>query len=154
MPITGHPPASEFVSVVPQLSVRGGLAAIEFYQRAFGAEVDYQVGGTADNPSVVVQMSVGGAPFWVSDEAPEHDNYSPESVGGSTTRMLLMVDDPRGAIKRAVAAGARLVYAAEEEHGWLLGRVADPFGHHWEIGKPLIPWPPPGHGAEAHRPGG
>jgi PhnB protein len=63
--------------------------------------------------------------------------------------MLLLVDDPRAAIRRAVAAGARLVYPASEEHGWLLGRVADPFGHHWEIGKPLIPWPPAGH-----RPGG
>lgn len=153
MPITG-PSASELVSVVPQLSVRGGLAAIEFYQRAFSAEVDYQVGGTADNPSVVAQLSVGGAPFWVADESPEHDNYSPESVGGSTTRMLLMVDDPRAAIERAVAAGARLVYPAEEEHGWLLGRVADPFGHHWEIGKPLIAWPPPGHRPGAYRPGG
>lgn len=150
MRVTGNPPAGKFVAVVPQLSVRGGLAAIGFYREAFGASVDYQVGGTSDNLSVVAQMSVGGAPFWVADESPEHDNYSPESVGGSTARMLLLVDDPRAAIGRAVAAGARLVYPASEEHGWLLGRVADPFGHHWEIGKPLIPWPPAGHGPGSH----
>ncbi len=153
MRVTGHPPASQFVAVVPQLSVRGGLAAIRFYQQAFGADVDYQVGGTPDNEAVVAQLSVGGAPFWVADESPEHDNYSPESVGGSTTRMLLLVDDPRAAIERAVGAGAVLVYPASEEHGWLLGRVADPFGHHWEVGKPLSPWPPSGHGSGQHEAG-
>ncbi|HUZ54237.1 MAG TPA: VOC family protein [Streptosporangiaceae bacterium] len=62
--------------------------------------------------------------------------------------MLLIVDDPQAIIDRAVAAGATLVYPAAREHGWLLGRVHDPFGHHWEIGKPLIPWPPD-HGKHA-----
>jgi PhnB protein len=56
--------------------------------------------------------------------------------------MLLVVEDPDAAIARAVAAGATLVAAASDEHGWRLGRVADPFGHDWEIGTPLIPWPP------------
>ena len=46
--------------------------------------------------------------------------------------------------ERAVAAGATAVYPVTEEHGWLLGRVQDPFGHQWEIGKPLVPWPPAG----------
>lgn len=40
------------------------------------------------------------------------------------------------------AFGAVEVYPVTEEHGWRLGRVEDPFGHHWEIGKPLISWPP------------
>jgi len=148
MAVTGKRTGRQLVSVLPQLSVRGGLAALDFYRAAFGAEVVYQVGGTAANPSVVAQMSIEGAPFWVADESPEHGNFSPESVGGSTTRMLLIVDDPRAAIDRAVAAGATRVYPATKEHGWLLGRVEDPYGHHWEIGKPLIPWPPPGSGHE------
>src|SRR5579859_3879222 len=109
MAVTSKRPGRQLVSVIPQLSVRGGLAALEFYRVAFGAEVVYQVGGTAENPSVVAQLSVGGAPFWVADESPEHGNFSPESVGGSTTRMLLIVDDPRAAIDRAVAAGATRV---------------------------------------------
>jgi PhnB protein len=142
MPVTGNKSANQLVSLLPQLSVRGGLAALDFYHSAFGADVVYQVGGTADNPSVVAEMSIDGAGFWVADESPEHDNFSPESVGGSTTRMLLIVDDPLAAIERAVRAGATLVYPAEKEHGWLLGRVRDPFGHHWEIGKPLVAWPP------------
>ncbi|HEX2323187.1 MAG TPA: VOC family protein [Streptosporangiaceae bacterium] len=142
MPVTGKRSGSQLVSLLPQLSVRGGLAAIGFYHAAFGAEVVYQVGGTADNPSVVAELSIEGAGFWVADESPEHDNFSPESVGGSTTRMLLIVDDPQATIDRAVGAGAMLVYPAAKEHGWLLGRVRDPFGHHWEIGRPLVTWPP------------
>jgi len=52
------------------------------------------------------------------------------------------VDDPDGVVKQAVSAGASEVYPVGEEHGWRLGRIVDPFGHHWEIGRPLIPWPP------------
>jgi PhnB protein len=142
MAVTSKRAGRHLVSVVPQLSVRGGLAALDFYRAAFGAKIVYQVGGTADNPSVVAELSIEGASFWVADESPEHGNFSPESVGGSTTRMLLLVDDPQAAIDRAVTAGATRIYPAVKEHGWLLGRVGDPFGHHWEIGKPLIPWPP------------
>jgi PhnB protein len=129
-------------SILAQLSVRRGRAAIEFYKAAFGAVEDYRVGGTDDHEAVVAQLSVGDATFWVADESPPHSNFSPESLGGGTVRMLLIVDDPEAAVKRAVSAGATEVYPVAEEHGWLLGRIADPFGHHWEIGKPLIAWPP------------
>ena len=128
--------------IAAQLSVRDGRAAVEFYKTAFGAVEDYRVGGTGDNPAVVAQLSVGPTSFWVADESPAHKNYSPETLGGSTTRLLLIADDPQGMIDRAVAAGATEIYPAADEHGWRLGRIEDPFGHHWEIGKPLIAWPP------------
>jgi len=96
--------------IVPQLSVRRGRAAIEFYKGAFGALEDYRVGGADDGEDVVAQLSVGGASFWVSDESPPHRHFSPESLQGATARMLLIVEDP--------------------------------FGHQWEIGKPLVAWPP------------
>src|SRR4051812_1160097 len=128
-------------SILAQLSVRRGPSALEFYAAAFGAVVDYRVG----DEEIVAQLSVGDAVFWVSDESPEHGNFSPETVGGCTTRMLLIADDPDAVVSRAVDAGASLVHACADEHGWRLGRVLDPFGHHWEIGKPLIPWPPAGH---------
>jgi PhnB protein len=126
-----------------QLSVRRGRAAVEFYKAAFGAAEDYRVGGTDDNEAVVAQLSVGNATFWVADESPPHQNFSPESLGGATVRMLLIVDDPDAAMARAVSAGATEIYPAAEAHGWRLGRIEDPFGHHWEIGKPLGDWPPP-----------
>jgi PhnB protein len=128
--------------ILPQLSVRRGRAAVEFYQDAFGATEVYRVGGTDDNPELVSQLTVGEASFWVSDESPTHGNFSPETLNGGTVRMLLIVDDPDAAIARAVDTGATEVYPAANEHGWRLGRVLDPFGHHWEIGKPLGRWPP------------
>ena len=45
-------------------------------------------------------------------------------------------------LRQAVAAGATEASAVSEEHGWRLGRIIDPFGHEWEIGAPLRPWPP------------
>jgi PhnB protein len=136
--------------LMPQLSVRRGREAIDFYARAFGAVELYRVGGTSAEESVVAQLSVGGAPFWVSDESPPHRNFSPEFLGSGSVRLLLVVEDPDAAIARAVEAGAREVNPASNDHGWRLGRVEDPYGHDWEIGRPLGAWPPRGEeGAEA-----
>jgi PhnB protein len=134
----------EQTSVSPELSVRRGLEALEFYKAAFGAVEIYRVGGTEENEDVVAQLSIGNATFWVSDESPPNRNFSPESLGGSTVRLLLVVHDPRSVVEQAVALGATEVAPVEEVHGWLLGRIEDPFGHHWEIGKPLVEWPPGG----------
>jgi PhnB protein len=87
--------------------------------------------------SVVSRLSVDGAEFWLSDESPEHENFSPESLGGGTARMILTVPDPDAVFAKAIAAGAREVFPVDEAHGWRLGRVVDPFGHHWEIGREL-----------------
>jgi PhnB protein len=132
--------------ILPQLSVRRGRAAVQFYAAAFGAVEEYRVGGRDEHEDLVAQLSVGGASFWVSDESPPHGNFSPESLGGATARLLLIVEDPESVVERAVAAGAKEIHPVGEEHGWRLGRIEDPFGHHWEIGKPLIPWPPTGRG--------
>jgi PhnB protein len=65
------------------------------------------------------------------------DDSNPERQGGSPIRLILMVDDPDSVYARAIAAGALEVFSVHEAHGWRVGRVVDPAGHHWEIGKPL-----------------
>ena len=130
------------ISIMAQLSVRKGTAAIEFYKVAFGAVEVYRVGGTRENESVVAQLRVGEASFWVADESPEFLNFSPETLGGGSVRLLLVCDDPDTLMRQAVAAGATEITPVHEEYGWRLGRIEDPFGHHWEIGKPLDRWPP------------
>jgi PhnB protein len=130
------------LSVSPQLSVRRGREAIDFYVAAFGARQIYRVAGTDAAPDVVAELAIGDTSFWVSDEAPAHLNFSPESLAGGTVRLLLRVEDPNAVFARALELGATQIAPLSEEHGWLLGRLADPFGHHWEIGKPLISWPP------------
>jgi PhnB protein len=122
-------------AIAPMLSVRKGVRAIEFYQAAFGADELYRV--DSEDGAVVAQLSVAGAEFWLADESPEHANFSPESLGGGSVRMVMIVEDPDAAFERAVAAGATVVWPVNNQHGWRLGRIVDPFGHHWEIGKPL-----------------
>jgi PhnB protein len=140
------PGERERTTVQPQLSVRRGREAVAFYQEAFGAVVVYRIGGTDESPPVVAQLAVGDSFFWVADESPEHGNFSPETLDGGTVRLTLVVDDPDAVAARAIAAGASEVRPVTDDYGWRLGRVVDPFGHHWEIGRPLGPWPP----AEGH----
>jgi len=126
---------SEKTSIAPMLSVRNGLKALEFYNAAFGTDELFRI--ESEDHNVVARLSVGGAEFWVADESPEHSNFSPESLGGGTVRMIMIVEDPDGAFDRAVTAGATVIQPVDNRYGWRLGRVVDPYGHHWEIGKPL-----------------
>jgi PhnB protein len=123
-------------SIAPLLSVRNGVKAIEFYKAAFGASELFRVDDGSG--AVVARLSVEEAEFWLADESPEHSNFSPESLGGGSVRMVMIVNDPDAAFARAVTAGATVVWpVTDQPYGWRLGRIVDPFGHHWEIGKPL-----------------
>ena len=122
-------------AIAPMLSVRDGKSAIEFYKAAFGAGELFRI--ESESGEVVARLSVGTAEFWLADESPEHFNFSPASLGGGSVRMIMIVEDPDAAFDRAVAAGATVVWPVGDQYGWRVGRIADPFGHHWEIGKPL-----------------
>lgn len=121
-------------SIAPWLCVRNGARAVAFYKAAFGAKELFLM---EDGDSAVARLAVDGAEFWLSDESPEHHNFSPESLGGITVRLILTVADPDALFARSIKAGAKEVFPVIEEHGWRVGRVVDPFGHHWEIGRPL-----------------
>jgi PhnB protein len=122
-------------TISPMLSVRKGAKAVEFYQAALGAVVVFRI--DAESGAVVARLSVAGAEFWVADESPEHQNFSPETLGGGSVRMVVTTAEPDSMFVRAVDAGARVVAPMDNQYGWRLGRVMDPFGHHWEIGRPL-----------------
>jgi PhnB protein len=126
-------------SIQPELWVERASQAVAFYTRAFGARVLHRVG---EGDDIVAQLAVGEAAFWVTAADPGRGRLSPPAIGGATGRMLLVTDDPDAVLRRAVEAGATEKSAAREEHGWRLGRIIDPFGHEWEIGKPIGSWPP------------
>jgi PhnB protein len=126
-------PAAVKTSIAPWLSVRDSARAVEFYKSAFEATELFRLVGDG----VVARLSVEGAEFWLSDESPENSNFSPQTLGGSSVRIILTVADPDAVFARALAAGASQVYAVVEEHGWRVGRVVDPFGHHWEIARQI-----------------
>jgi PhnB protein len=123
-------------TIAPMLSVRRGAQAVDFYKAAFGARELFKI---ENDGSVVAELAVASARFWVADESPPHQNFSPETLGGATTRMVLVVDDPQAVHAQAIKAGAIQIWPVRKENGWLIGRVVDPFGHPWEIGRPLGP---------------
>ena|SRR5205809_5515176 len=120
-------------SIAPWLSVRSTRKAVEFYKSAFNALETYRLEDPDGN--AVVKLSVDGAEFWLSDTP--SDNAGHETVGGDTIRMILTVADPDIVFAQALQAGATEVFPVGEEHGWRLGRIIDPFGLHWEIGKQI-----------------
>ena len=124
------------IGFLPTLSVRRGAEAVEFYKKAFGAEVIFCIADP--DGAIVAQLSIDGVGFLVADESPGHENFSPETLGGSTIKMGLVVSDPDAVAKQAVAAGAKEIYpVADQDYGYRLGRIKDPFGHHWEICRKL-----------------
>jgi len=126
-------------SIQPELWVENPRDALAFYEAAFGATVLHRVG---EGDDIVAQLGVGEAAFWVASASSTMKRLDPRSIDGATSRTLLVVEDPDSILRRAVDAGATETSPVGDEHGWRLGRIVDPFGHEWEIGVPLGPWPP------------
>jgi len=119
-------------ALFPFLAVRDTDAAVAFYREAFGATVRERFEAPGD--VVVAVLEIAGMPFGVATEAPDLGTPSPESAGATTVRVSLHVDDPDAAAAKAVAAGAKEMFAvADQPYGLRQGRVVDPFGHHWLI---------------------
>ncbi len=131
--MTRNDPAPEHVtpSIAPWLSVSDGPSAVDYYKAAFGAVERYRLEDDARRV-VVAQLAIGQADFWLQE-----DPGSSPGAGEGSIRMILTVEDPESVFRQAVAAGATEVAPVSEDHGWRIGRLADPFGHHWEVGKPL-----------------
>jgi PhnB protein len=126
-------------SIQPELWVDAPREAVAFYQAAFGASVLHLVG---DGDDIVAQLAVGDACFWVAACSEAMKRRSPRAIDGATSRTLLVVENPETIVERAAAAGASVTSPVGDEHGWRLGRIVDPYGHEWEIGLPIGPWPP------------
>jgi PhnB protein len=120
--------------IQPELWLERAGAAVAFYEAAFGARVLHRVG---EGDDIVAQLAIGEAAFWVGAASAEMKRFSPLAIDGATSRTLLVVGDPDAMMRRAVEAGATELSPASDEHGWRVGRITDPFGHEWEIGKPL-----------------
>jgi PhnB protein len=119
--------------IQPELWIDHAARAVDFYAAAFGAKVLMRVG---DGDDIVAQLAVGDAVFWIAAADPARGRLSPLTAGGATGRILLVVDDPDAVTATAVAAGATPTSPVADEHGWRVGRIVDPFGHEWEIGRP------------------
>jgi PhnB protein len=130
--------------ISPMLAVSDGNAAIDFYRAAFGAELLWHLDGGGH---VVAGLSINGAKFFLAHESPSHGTRGPASVGFTTVRIELFVDDPTAMHRRALAAGATERSPVEEHQHETIGSepikkmlqsaLVDPFGHMWLISKIL-----------------
>lgn len=129
-------------SLSVMLIVSDAASAVEWYMRALGADVLWDLGGVAG-------LHLMGAPFFLHEAVPGRTSEpSPDEVGMTTTRIEVFVDDPGALIERASAAGATDVEPLEDHDApWGIhqqGGFTDPYGHRWSIGdrSPLIPFAP------------
>ncbi len=135
--------AAPAVQISPMLAVSDADAAVDFYQKAFGAEVLWRIG----DDHIVAGLMIHGARFFLASEAPSSGTRSPNVAGFTTVRIELFVDDPESVHRQAVLAGAKfrnpVIEHAHQTIGprpirrMLQGDVVDPFGHLWLIGKIL-----------------
>ena len=124
-------------TITPVLTVASGTAAVRFYERAFGAREVWRT--TSPSGRIVAELAIADARLRVADEAPEAGNRGPRSLGGTSVRINLFVGDPDAIAARAIAAGAReIAPVADQPYGLRQGRLEDPFGHQWLIGRPLL----------------
>lgn len=122
-------------TVTPYLSIRGAAAAIEFYERAFGAtEASGSRFVQPDGRVGHAEINIGGARIMLADEFPEIGFRSPESLGGSPVVIHLDVADVDAFGRRAAAAGATVVRPiADQFYGDRSGQFRDPFGYTWSV---------------------
>jgi PhnB protein len=120
-------------TVTPYLTVRGAAKAIDFYERAFGAE-ERMCMRRPDGGVMHAEIRIGDSFVMLSDEVPEMGARGPESLGGASGSIYLFVEDVDAVVARAVAAGAKLAMPPQDMFwGDRFGRVTDPFGHGWAI---------------------
>jgi len=120
-------------AVTPYLSVQGAAGAIAFYKKAFGAKEVMRMPG-ADGTIGHAEIQVGDSRIMLADEFPEMNFRGPRSIGGTPVNIHLYVADVDKVVKKAVAAGAKLLRPVQDQfYGDRSGSLEDPYGHVWHV---------------------
>jgi len=131
---TAKPIPGGFHTLTPHLVVRNAAQAIEFYKRAFGAEVRRVSQDSPDGKITHAELKIGDSILMLADEFPEANCVSPHALGGTPTILHIYVEDVDTAFSRAVAAGATVTMPlADQFWGDRYGQLLDPFGHRWSL---------------------
>lgn len=126
-------PPPGYHSITPYLALRDARAAIDFYRRAFGAELVLKL-DTPDGKIAHAEIRIGDSILMLSEENPEWGNVSPQSLGGSPVFLMIYVPDVDAAFPKAIAAGATEVRPVQNQfYGDRSGTLKDPYGYHWTL---------------------
>jgi len=124
---------SKNASFAPYLCVNDAARAIDFYTQAFGAVEQFRIGEPGQKIGHA-ELLINGNMLMLSDEFPEMGGKSAATLGGSPVTLCLIVDDVDAVAARAVAAGAKVRRAVENQfYGHRGGLFEDPFGHLWWV---------------------
>lgn len=128
-----NPIPEGFHSLTPHLVCKDAVKAIEFYQKAFGAEELFRL-TAPDGTLIHAQLRVGASMLLLTDECPSMGAFSPQKLGGSPVTIHLSVPDADASVARAVAAGAKNTMPVTEMFwGARYGVLQDPYGHSWSV---------------------
>lgn len=120
-------------SVTPYLIVRGGAAAIEYYNQAFGAVELFRF-GAPDGKVGHAEIKIGDSIIMLADEFPQMGYNGPQSIGGSPVSLMIYVEDVDAVFERAVTSGGKVKEQLQDKfYGDRTGTLVDPFGHIWHI---------------------
>jgi PhnB protein len=134
MPQHVKPVPAGYHTVTPHLVVKDAAKAIDFYKRAFGAEVLFRMNGPDGKSVMHAELRIGDSPVMIAEEAPQWGALGPQSLGGSPVTISLYVTDADAVYNRAVQAGAEATMPlANQFWGDRYGKLKDPFGHHWAV---------------------
>jgi len=125
---------ADYHSVTPYLALRDAVAAVKFYERAFGAELVMKL--TLPNGKYAhAEIRIGDCHLMMAEENPDWGNTSAQTLGGSPVSFMVYVPDVDAAFARAIAAGCTEVRPVEDQfYGDRTGTLKDPFGFQWSLG--------------------
>ncbi len=131
MPV--QPIPAGYHTVTPYLIIKGAAAALEFYQKAFGATEMFRMAGP-DGKIGHAEIKIGDSIIMMADEHPDMGHKGPQSLGGTSVSILLYVPDVDASFPRAIAAGGKIMRPLQDQfYGDRSGTLTDPFGHVWTI---------------------
>jgi len=140
--MSAQPVRNGYHDITPSLTVRGGAAAIEFYERAFGAKIRHKM-DMPDGKVMHSEIAIGDSVVMVNDEFPDWGALAPQSLGGSPVSLNLYVADCDAVFAQAVAAGATVSRPLQDQFwGDRMGWLVDPFGHKWSVATHTEDVPP------------
>lgn len=123
-----------YATLTASLIVKNAENAIEFYKKAFNAQEFYRFVGPDGKSIMHTELKIGDSRIMLSEEAPQMNCKSPQSLGGTGIYLYMYVNDVDATFNKAVAAGAKSTMPVTDMFwGDRFGQVQDPFGHVWSI---------------------
>ena len=128
-----QPVPEGYHTLTPYLAVDDAAAAIEYYQRAFGAKESVRMEGP-DGKIGHAELEIGDSRVMIADPFPQSSTRPPKELGGTTANVFMYAENVDEVLQQAIDAGATMLMPPEDMFwGDRMGSITDPFGHVWNI---------------------